>query len=234
MFRPRTSPILAALAVALLLALATDAQAGPPRRYVDVPPTYTALKFGGYGLTGFSAQQEETNGLFFGFEAGVRPSPLVELAVTADWFRRRNAVSEVFLLDTPYELPVEGVIDLEHSAIDLVPLGALLRLRFPAAAGHFVPFVSGAITYDLLRMSASEHTEDGAVIFESTEYFTGVGTTIAGGLEITLGQTTGLLFEAGYHHAKPDKHINWYGNPIRARVDASGGYGRIGLKFGFR
>jgi hypothetical protein len=83
-------------------------------------------------------------------------------------------------------------------------------------------------------MSASERTPDGALIFANTEYFTGVGSTVAGGLEITLGQTTGLLFEAGYHHAKPDQRIDWYGNTIRARVDASGGYGRVGLKFGFR
>jgi len=236
MFRTPTHPIPAAFAVLLALSLAVPADAGNRRRarYSDVPPTYTALKFGGYGLTGLSPEQEESSGLYFGFEAGVRPSPFVELAVTGDWFRRRDAVSEIFLLDTPYELPVEGVIDLQHSAIDLIPLGALLRLRFPAGGGHFVPFIAGAVTYDLLRMSASERTADGTLLLESTEYFTGVGSTVAGGLEVTLGQTTGLLFEAGYHHSEPDKAIAWQGNTVRARVDASGGFGRIGLKFGFR
>ncbi|MCA9752006.1 MAG: hypothetical protein KC591_07425 [Gemmatimonadetes bacterium] len=235
--------LLGALLAAMSLADAAPALAGsrvktrvyrvpPSHSYqrAHTPPTFAAIKVGGYAFTGGDAG-DALGGLLLGGEVGVRPSPYVEFGLTADWVRRRNARSEVFLLDTPYDLPVEGVIDLERSETDLVPIGGLFRVRFPNANAPIVPFVTGALTVDLLRMGASESTPSGQLVFDDAEYFTGLGGTIAAGLEGAIAPGASLLFEAGYHHSRPDKEVDWFGDPIRARVDASGGYARIGVTF---
>jgi hypothetical protein len=221
---------------AILLPAVSQAH-GRYRRPPEAPParssTYTVLKGGAYGLTSLPSEGSP-DGLYFGLEMGTRPSRFLEIGFAIDWFRRRDGTSEVFLLDTPYDLPVEGVIDLRKTSTDLIPLGGVLRLRFPAGGGHLVPFVSGQVGFDLLRLSASEGTRSGGVILEQTEYFTGIGTSVGGGIEATLDGNAGLLFEAGYHHSRPDKSLEVDGIQVRGRVDASGGYARFGLKFRFR
>ena len=208
--------ILAAVGTLLLAAGASHAWDGR----VGAADGYTMLKAGGYDLDR-AARGYDT------LELGSTLSPHVELGMTADWLRRRSGRTEVMLVDTPYDLPVEGVVELEGTSTDLVPLGGVLRLRMPVAGGRLVPFVAGQLTYDFLRLA---YRVDGR---EQSEYFHGWGSTVALGLEARLDSRFGILFEAGAHESEPTKDLTVEGAPITGRVRAGGEFVRLGMRFGF-
>jgi hypothetical protein len=224
---------LATMALLALTVTGADARhRGPYRGGWHPVEGYGVLKFGGYGLDHVRAPGGGMDS-FLGLELGSSPAPYVQLAFTVDWLRRRNAHSEVFLLDTPFDLPVEGVVDVEGTSTDLVPVGGLLRLRFPVADGRIVPFVSGQLSYDLLRLSYRDGSGFPATIDEQTEYFHGLGTTVAVGAEAVLDPRFGLMLEAGIHDAKLTNDMLYRGVPVDARVDAGGEFVRFGLRFGW-
>lgn len=225
------------LAGAAVLALSvTDAQAGHRGVYRSGwhrVEGYGILKFGGYGLDHVRTPGNDMDS-FLGLEVGSSPAPYVQLAFTVDWLRRRNAHSEVYLLDTNFDLPVEGVVDVEGTSTDLVPVGGLLRLRFPVADGRIVPFVSGQLSYDLLRMSYTDGSGGfPGTIDEQTEYFHGLGTTVSVGAEAVLDPRFGVMVEAGIHDADLTNDLLYGGVPVDARVDAGGEFVRLGLRFGW-
>lgn len=210
---------------AVLLALA----AGPAASWSGPGPAtgYTVLKAGGYDLDRAAPGHDTLEGLFLGLELGSSWSRHVELAMTADWLRRRSGRTEVLYLDTPYDLPVEGVIELEGASTDLVPLGGLLRVRFPVAGGRFVPFVAGQLTYDILRLAYHEGGN------EVSELFHGWGSTVTLGLEARLDERFGVLFEAGAHESEPEQDLTVGDTAITGRVKAGGEFVRVGMRFGF-
>jgi hypothetical protein len=225
------------LAVAAVLALSvTDARAGHRGVYRGGwhrVEGYGVVKFGGYGLDNVRTPGNDMDA-FLGLEVGSSPAPYVQLAFTVDWLRRRNAHSEVYLLDTIFDLPVEAVVVVEGTSTDLVPVGGLLRLRFPVADGRIVPFVSGQLSYDLLRMSYRDGSGGfPATIDEQTEYFHGLGTTVSVGAEAVLDPLFGLMLEAGIHDADLTNNLLYGGVPVDARVDAGGEFVRLGLRFGW-
>jgi hypothetical protein len=201
------------------------------------PYGYGLVKAGGYGLDAAVRPDGDLESLFLGLEMGTCPSPFVQVGFTLDWLRRRNAHSEVVLIDSPpYDLPVQGVLDLDGTSTDLVPMGGILRLRYPVADGRLIPFVSGQLTYDLLRLEYHEVAESGGGTYvdEQSDVFHGLGTTLALGLEAALDPAVGLLVEAGVHDAEPTKELRVGGIPVDGRVDAGGEFARVGVRFGFR
>jgi len=204
-------------------------------RYHDSGHGYTVLKAGGYELDSGVRQRNSLGGLFVGVEVGAQPSRFVELGMTADWLRRRQGRTAILFVDDSFELPVQGVVDLEGTATDLVPLGGIVRVRFPVADGKFVPFVSGQLSFDLLRLAYREIQVDGdpRSVEERSEYFQGLGRTLALGVEARLDESFGLLLEAGVHESEPSKSLDLDGIPVEGRVDAGGEFLRFGMRFGF-
>jgi hypothetical protein len=233
------------LAVWASLALAGGAEAGnrgcPPSRepwrrgpWGAPAGGYAAFKAGGYGLDAATVPDEGLGSLFLGAEAGASPSPFVQIGFTMDWLRRRDAQGGVLPIDAPFELPVEGVIESSGSSTDLIPFGGVVRVRFPVGDGRLVPFLSGQLTYDILRLEHRSIESDGSTIavHEQTEYFHGTGTSVALGLEAMLDPHVGLLFEVGTHDSEPSRELNISGVPVDGRVDAGGEFLRFGVRFG--
>ena len=235
-----TIPVMGLTAAAITALTVTDAQAGHRARVEyhghrggwHHAEGYGVLKFGGYGLDHVLTDGNDMDS-FLGLEVGSAPAPYVQLAFTVDWLRRRNAHSEVYLLDTSFDLPVEGVVDVDATSTDLVPVGGLLRLRYPVADGRIVPFVSGQLSYDLLRMSYRDGTAGPGRTIEQTEYFHGLGTTVSLGAEAVLDPRFGVMVEAGIHDAELTNDLLYGGVPVDARVDAGGEFVRLGLRFGW-
>jgi len=237
MSRASAIPVMG-LAAAILFLHVQDARAGHRVEYrgyrggLHRVESYGVLKFGGYDLDHVRTSGSDMD-TFLGLEVGSAPAPYVQLAFTVDWLHRQNSHNEVYLLDTNFDLPVEGVIDVDATSTDLLPVGGLLRLRFPVADGRIVPFVSGQLSYDLLRMSYRDGTGGFGNLQEETEYFHGLGTTVSLGAEAVLDPRFGVLVEAGIHDAELTNDLLYGGVPVDARVDAGGEFVRLGLRFGW-
>jgi hypothetical protein len=195
---------------------------------------YASLKAGGYGLDAATVPDEGLGSLFLGTEVGAAPSPFVHVGFTLDWLRRRDAQGGVLPIDAPFELPVEGVLESRSSSTDLIPFGGIVRVRFPVGDGRLVPFLSGQLTYDILRLEhrSIDAQSGGFEVREQTEYFHGAGTSVALGLEAMLDPNVGLLFEVGTHDSQPSQELEVSGVPVEGRVDAGGEFLRFGVRFG--
>jgi hypothetical protein len=211
---------------------------GDDRHRTGIPSAngYGILKVGGYALDAVAGDDSGLEGLYLGIEWGVSPSPFVEMGFTVDWLHRDDGNRETVVFDAPYELPVTAAADLGGTSTNLVPLGGGLRLRMPVAEGRLVPYVSGQLTWDVLRLEFRQAIVDGddTVILEDSEYFQGWGRTLALGLEANLDAGFGLLFEAGAHDAEPKASFVIDGVPVEGQVDAGGEFARIGMRFAFR
>lgn len=220
---PAASRILIALGV---LAVAAG-PAGARGAGGAAGPGYAVLKAGGYDLDRVAPGHDSLEGLFLGTEVGSSLSPHVDLGLTIDWLRRRSARTEVLFLDAPYDLPVESVLELRGTSTDLLPLGGVLRLRFPVAHGRLVPFVAGQLTYDFLRLAYRENGD------EVSDWFHGWGSTVGLGLEARPDPRVAFLFEAGVHDSEPTQELDLGGTEAKGRVKAGGEFVRVGLRFGF-
>ncbi|NNE42683.1 MAG: hypothetical protein HKN12_00615 [Gemmatimonadetes bacterium] len=238
--------LITAASVLALLAGATEADAGNRRykpkkakRHYHQPwnpaaTGYGILKAGGYGLDASLTPDGQFGSTFLGAEVGTAPSPFVQVGFTLDWLRRRNETGEYYLIDTPYDLPVQGALNLEATSTDLIPLGGIVRLRYPVADGTFVPFISGQLTYDVLRLEYRAVDTDGpfSTVAQQTDYFHGLGTTVSLGFEAVIDPSVGLMFEVGVHDSEPTQGLFVDDFPVDARVNAGGEFLRIGLRMG--
>lgn len=231
----RTIRIAVGTGLAALLLGAEDASAGAchPGWGAD-PSTFTILKAGGYGLDAIDSRGRD-GGLYVGVESGVSMSRHVDFGVSVDWFHRRRANEDVVVIDGGYDLPIEGHFDVDGSSTDLIPLGAGLRVRFPMAEDRIAPFVSGQLTWDVLRLSSTDVEMVGstAVVTERTDWFTGPGGTLSVGVEARLDPRVAFLFEAGAHGSEPEKDLTVNGTPVRGRVVTDGEFARFGVRLGF-
>lgn len=236
-------PTLAVIAGTLLALVAVDAHAHgrhrPPRRSYGGPPveTYTAFKLGGLGMDAASATPLDDHGdwgIFLGAEWGITPVPNLDLGLTMDWFHREDERGAVLFVDDPYALPVE-IVAADGTTTDLLPLGAVVRAKFPVGSGQFAPFLAGHLGWDLLRLSFRSVETDGssAVLYEDTEWFHGMSAGISTGVEAALGPGVGVLFEVGLHQSEPHQDLEIDGVPVRARVDADGEFMRAGVRLAF-
>lgn len=220
-----------------LLAATTAGAAARPcdDPWRTVPETYTLIKVGRYGVAALDHGGPFDSGIFLGVESGVSPSRFVELGLSVDWFHRRRAADDVIVIDAPYDLPIEGSVDVDGASTDLVPLGAVLRLRFPVGEGRFAPYVEGQLTYDILRLTSHHLTpsSDHPVLMEETDTFYGPGGTLAFGVETRLDERIGLVLEAGGHGSRPAKDLVVDGTPIHGHVVTDGEFARIGVRLGF-
>lgn len=206
-------------------------------RFERRPPTfetYTTFKAGGYAPDELAADARGDGGLFLGVEWGISPAPPIEVGLTLDWFHRDSARGSVVVFDGPYDLPVE-VVTGEASSTDLVPLGAVVRGRFPVGDGRVLPFVAGHLTYDVLHLEANGASWEGEIgeALRDTNYFSGLGAGFSMGVEADLAPGFGLLVEAGIHQTEPGRQIRVGGLPAEARVNADGEYLRAGARFAF-
>ena len=226
--------LLATAIAATPFVFAADAHAHHPARSASPwGEASLAIKAGGYDMSELEPGRDSFDGLFLGAEWGEAPSRHVAFGLTADWFHRRRGEEEVLLIDTPYELPVHGVVELQGTSTDLVPVGGKLCIRFPIKNGGLVPFIAGQLTYDVLRLAYREvETSAGSEsVGEQDDFFHGMGKGLSAGIEARLDDSFDLLVELGLHESKPGKSMTIRDVPLRGEVDAGGGYARVGMRF---
>lgn len=203
----------------------------PVPRPMPPPPihTYSSFKAGGYAL---DTLDNMDGGMFLGVEWGVCPSPALELGFSLDWFHRNHTQGDAVVIQGPYDLPVQ-VVTGEGTSTDLIPMGGVMRVRFPM--GPLVPFVAGHLTYDLLHLDAHTVSSVGGVeaVLLDSNWYDGLGGGVSAGVQANLAPGFGLIMEAGLHESEPGKHIYVNGYPAEARVNADGEYVRAGMRFAF-
>jgi hypothetical protein len=171
-------------------------------------------------------------GMFLGLEWGASPAPPLELGFTLDWYHREHTHGSVVALDGPYDLLVQ-VVTGEGTSTDLIPIGGVVRIRFPL--GRLLPFVAGHFTYDVLHLDAVAVTSPGdvEVALQNTNWFGGFGAGVSVGAELDLAPTFGVVVECGWHESEPTRGFIVNGIPAQARVNADGEYARAGVRFAF-
>ncbi len=201
-----------------------------PYRYRAFPiETYAAFKAGGYDA---DAQWSGDGGLFLGFEWGVTPVPPVDFGFAVDWVHRNNRGEAILVTDDPFPFPAEWEITTGVSS-DLVPMGPVLRARMPIADSRIVPFISGHLTYDVMRVEWTVIDEFNGQLVTDGEWFHGLGAGAAVGVEAQMSPGLALLVEAGLHDSEPGREFRVNGVPLDVRVDAGGEFARAGLRVSF-
>jgi hypothetical protein len=222
----------------LLLGASTPAAAH--RRHAPPEPrplpfeTYTSFKAGAYSPDALRSEGAGDGGLFLGMEWGLSPTAAFEIGATIDWFHRESAHGSVVVVDGPFDLPVE-VVTGEATSTDLVPVGGVVRARFPLSGGRVSPFVAGHLSYDVLHLQARSASWEGEIgeALRDTNWFGGWGAGLSAGVEALLAPGFGLLLEAGLHESEPGQSLTVGGLPAEARVKADGDFLRAGARFAF-
>jgi hypothetical protein len=204
------------------------------RRYGPRPrafpfETYAAFKAGGYDA---DAQWSGDGGLFLGFEWGITPVPPVDFGFTLDWVHRNGGGDAILVTDGPLPFPAEWEVSTGVSS-DLIPMGPTLRARLPIGDSRIVPFISGHLTYDVLRVEWTALDEFSGRLVTDGEWFHGLGAGAAIGVEAQMAPGFGLLVEAGVHDSEPGRELLVSGIPVDVRVDAGGEYARAGVRVSF-
>jgi hypothetical protein len=191
--------------------------------------TYAAFKAGGYDA---DAQWSGDGGLFLGFEWGISPIPPVDFGFGLDWVHRTAGGDAILVTERPLPFPAEWEVTTGVSS-DLIPMGPVLRARFPIADSRIVPFIAGHLTYDVLRVEWTAIDEFNGELVTDGEWFHGLGAGAAIGVEAKMSPGFALLVEAGVHDSEPGRELLVNGIPLDVRVDAGGEFARAGVRVSF-
>ena len=227
--------ITAMVASALVVTTATDAQAGRVIRKRDhhhgswVSDLQSGIKLGVYT----PEAANEATGFYGGFEMAHASSRHAELVGTFDYFYRARSHRDGIRteLDLPYDIPVEETIGGGKSYAHLGQAGVAFRLKGGSGARSPQPFMQVGANLQLLHLSADEAIgEDYSYGYVSrSDTFVGLGWQVGLGLIQPIDDRVAFIGEAGYNHAEPKQ---WEEGHHTLTAKASGGYVRLGLRFG--
>jgi opacity protein-like surface antigen len=224
----------AAVTVALLAGSALDAHAGRViRKRSHHQDSWTSNLTSGIKLGVYTPEAaNEATGFFGGFEMSHASSRNAELVGTFDYFYRSRSHRDGVRteLDLPYDIPVEETIGGGRSYAHLGQAGVAFRLK--AGGGTSTqPFMQVGANLQLLHLSADEAVGDDYThgYISRSDTFVGIGWQLGVGLIQPIDQRVAFIGEAGYNHAEPKQ---WEEGHHTRTAKASGGYARLGLRFG--
>jgi opacity protein-like surface antigen len=156
-------------------------------RYDDYNPTY----FGAIGAGGFDPDDQPGNGLWVNGELGSEVGDALDLGVRVNWYHRESDESQVVSTYTdPAGNVGQRVIETSNVETNLVPLMAILRVRFPVSS-EFQPYVGGGLGWEWLTVSGTD--ADG---FSFQDDYDGFGGQVFAGLNVGVSPNLGLYGEA--------------------------------------
>lgn len=195
-------------------------------RYYD---NYTPHYFGSLGAGGFDPDDQPGNGLWVNAELGSEVGEALDLGVRVNWYHRESGQSQVI---TNFEDEAgnigQRVIETSDVETNLVPLMAILRVRFPVTS-EFQPYVGGGIGWEWLTVDGTD--QDG---FSFQDDYDGFGAQLFGGLNVGVSPNMALYGEALWNKSTVSAEFfdPTLGN-IKDEIDMDGLGIHGGLRFRF-
>jgi|GEM_PF-2157655 len=196
------------------------------RYYDNDQPRY----FGSIGAGSFDPDDQPGNGLWLNGELGSEVGDALDLGVRVNLYHRASDNSEVVSTYTDEAGNVhERVLDTNNIETNLVPLMAILRVRFPVSR-DFQPYVGGGIGWEWLTVSGTDSTG-----FDFQDDYDGFGGQVFAGLNVGVSPNLGLYGEALWNKSTVSARFfdPFVGGDIKDEIDVDGLAVHGGLRFQF-
>ncbi|HTM00135.1 MAG TPA: outer membrane beta-barrel protein [Candidatus Omnitrophota bacterium] len=186
--------------------------------------------FGAFGAGTFDPDDQPGNGLWMNGELGSEVGDALDLGVRVNWYHRQSDNSQVVSTYTDEAGNVhERVLDTNNIETNLVPLMAILRVRFPVSR-DFQPYVGGGIGWEWLTVSGTDSTG-----FDFQDDYDGFGGQVFAGLNVGVSPTLNLYGEALWNKSTVSARFfdPFVGATIKDEIDMDGLGLHGGLRFSF-
>lgn len=186
--------------------------------------------FGAFGAGTFDPDDQPGNGLWLNGELGSEVGDALDLGVRVNWYHRQSDNSQVVSTYTDEAGNVhERVLDTNNIETNLVPLMAILRVRFPVSR-DFQPYVGGGIGWEWLTVSGTDSTG-----FDFQDDYDGFGGQVFAGLNVGVSPTLNLYGEALWNKSTVSARFfdPFVGATIKDEIDMDGLGLHGGLRFSF-
>lgn len=191
---------------------------------------YTPHYFGTLGAGGFDPDDQPGNGLWLNGELGSEVGEALDLGVRVNWYHRESGNSQVISTYTdPAGNVGERVVETSDVETNLLPLMAILRVRFPVTR-EFQPYVGGGVGWEWLSVSGTD--QDG---FDFQDDYDGFGAQLFGGLNVGVSPNLALYGEALWNKSTVSAEFfdPTLGFNIKDEIDMDGLGIHGGLRFRF-
>ena len=186
--------------------------------------------FATLGAGTFDPVNQPGNGLYVNGSLGSVLADQIDLGVQISWYHRSTGGEEfVREGDLPDGTHVTTVVRTQSIDTDLVPVMGTLRVRIPVSPS-LQPYVGGSVGWEWLTVQG---TDENGVDFSND--YDGFGAQLLGGLNLSVGHTTGLYGEAVWNASTPKAEFfdPAIGQTVREEVDFDGLAFHGGLRFMF-
>lgn len=198
-------------------------------RYRDSYDNYNPTYFGSLGAGGFDPDKQPGNGLWVNGELGSEVGDALDLGVRVNWYHRATDRSQVVSTYTdPAGNVGQRVIETSNVETNLVPLMAILRVRFPVTS-EFQPYVGGGLGWEWLTVSG---TDQNGLDFQDD--YDGFGGQVFAGVNMGVSPNMGLYGEALWNKSTVSaRFFDPVLGDIKDEVDMDGLGLHGGLRFRF-
>jgi len=196
----------------------------------DSYSSYTPHYFGSIGAGSFDPEEQPGNGLWLNGELGSEVGQALDLGVRASWYHRQSGQSQVISTFTdPAGNVGQRVVETNSVETNLVPLMAILRVRFPVT-NEFQPYVGGGLGWEWLTVQG---TDDSGFDFQND--YDGMGAQLFGGLNLGVSPNMSLYGEGVWNKSTVsakffDPTVN---GQVKEEIDLDGLALQGGLRFRF-
>jgi opacity protein-like surface antigen len=191
---------------------------------------YTPHYYGSLGAGNYDPDAQPGNGLWVSGELGSEVGDALDLGVRLSLYHRESGHSQVI---SEYTDPAGNVghrvVETNNVETNLLPLMAVLRVRFPVTR-EFQPYVGGGIGWEWLTVSG---TDDAG--FDFQDDYDGLGVQLLGGLNLGVSQNLALYGEGVWNKSTVSAEFfdSSVGGQVKEEVEMDGLALHGGLRFRF-
>jgi opacity protein-like surface antigen len=192
--------------------------------------SYTPHYYGSLGGGNFDPDAQPGNGLWLNGELGSEVGDALDLGVRLSLYHRQSGHSQVV---SEYTDPAGNVghrvVETNNVETNLLPLMAVLRVRFPVTR-EFQPYVGGGIGWEWLTVSG---TDDAG--FDFQDDYDGLGMQLLGGLNLGVSQNMALYGEGVWNKSTVSAKFfdPTFGGDVKEEIEMDGLALHGGLRFRF-
>jgi opacity protein-like surface antigen len=192
--------------------------------------SYTPHYYGSLGAGNFDPDAQPGNGLWVNGELGSEVGEALDLGVRLSLYHRQSGRSQVVSDFTdPAGNQGQRVVETNNVETNLIPLMAVLRVRFPVTR-EFQPYVGGGIGWEWLTVSG---TDDAG--FDFQDDYDGLGVQLLGGLNLGVSQNMALYGEGVWNKSTVSAKFfdSTFGGDVKEEIEMDGLALHGGLRFRF-